>query len=83
MSGKGSDHHYILEQSFESLSDLIDKIVKSDTENRVLLENASCVPSTILRVLYTFSYSILINTHGLSTIIILMLVLDLKLDLER
>lgn len=83
MSGKGSDHHYILEQSFESLSDLIDKIVKSDTENRLLLGNASCVPSTILRVLHTFSYSILVNTHGLSTIIILMLVLDLKLDLER
>lgn len=83
MSGKGNDHHYILEQSFESLSDLIDKIVKSDTENRLLLGKASCVPSTILRVLHTFSYSVFINTHGLSTIIILMLVLDLKLDLER
>lgn len=32
-SGKGGDHHYILEQSFESLSDLIDKIVK-----RVILQ---------------------------------------------
>lgn len=80
LSAKGSDQRYILEQSFESLSDLIDKIVKSDTENRLLLRNASCEPSTILRVLHTLSYSVFINTHGLSAISILMLVLDFKLD---
>lgn len=82
MSGRESDHQYILEKPFELLRDLLGKIVRNDTENRLRLRNASCVPGTVLRAFHPFSYSVFRNTHGLSTIIILILLLG-KLDLER
>lgn len=46
LSERESDHHHILEKSFELGGNLIGKIVWNDIESRQLLMNAYCMPDT-------------------------------------